>query len=194
MGPQNTTFGGLQGFTRKPATPWTDDTGKFAGIVHQERGWTYVLFDATGHLVPMGQPAAVSQPRHRAYPDDSFILICQCAQAFTFLREFILGRNQTGLVTETSSGTVSVYGGEDPTLARGDFYPGQPDIYYGAGSTQYTRTWPSETVTAWNSYIFGTLTQAAPTAGSRTSGSRRGKDVGISARSIVVWLSVCLLL
>ncbi|OJA14522.1 hypothetical protein AZE42_12633 [Rhizopogon vesiculosus] len=47
---QNTTFGGIQGFTRKPSTPWYDDDGEFAGIVHQERNWTYVLVDHAGHL------------------------------------------------------------------------------------------------------------------------------------------------
>lgn len=29
-----------QGFTRPPSTPWFDDSGEFAGIVHQERNWT----------------------------------------------------------------------------------------------------------------------------------------------------------
>lgn len=56
------TFGGIQGFTRKPATPFTDDHGKFAGIVHQERSVTYVLFNRAGHLVPMYAPEAVSHP------------------------------------------------------------------------------------------------------------------------------------
>ena len=56
---QNTTFGGIQGFTRKPSTPWTDDDGKFAGIVHQERNWTYALFYGAGHLVPTSVPGAV---------------------------------------------------------------------------------------------------------------------------------------
>ncbi|KAJ6602725.1 alpha/beta-hydrolase [Mycena vulgaris] len=37
---QNMTFGGVQGFSRKPATPFTDDKGKFAGIIHQERNLT----------------------------------------------------------------------------------------------------------------------------------------------------------
>ena len=32
---QNTTFGGIQGFTQKPETLWYNDAGKFAGIVHQ---------------------------------------------------------------------------------------------------------------------------------------------------------------
>ena len=56
---QNTTFGGIQGFSRKPSTPWTDDAGNFAGIVHQERNWTYVLFQGAGHTVPFSKPAAV---------------------------------------------------------------------------------------------------------------------------------------
>lgn len=56
---QNTTFGGIQGFTQKPSTPWFDDNNKFAGIVHQERNLTYVLFQGTGHLVPHVVPQAV---------------------------------------------------------------------------------------------------------------------------------------
>ena len=53
------TFGGTQGFTRKPSTPWSDDHGQFAGIVHQERNVTYALFQNAGHLVPGSVPEAV---------------------------------------------------------------------------------------------------------------------------------------
>jgi carboxypeptidase D len=53
------TFGGVQGFTRKPATPFTDDKGNFAGIIHQERNLTYALFRGAGHLVPTFVPEAV---------------------------------------------------------------------------------------------------------------------------------------
>ena len=56
---QNTTFGGIRGFTRKPATPFTDDAGNFAGIVHQERNWTYALIAKSGHEVPEFTPEAV---------------------------------------------------------------------------------------------------------------------------------------
>ena len=56
---KNTTFGGIQGFSKKPQTPFTDDSGKFAGIVHQERGWVYALFDNAGHEVPEFAPEAV---------------------------------------------------------------------------------------------------------------------------------------
>lgn len=40
-------------------TPWFDDNNKFAGIVHQERNLTYVLFQGAGHLVPHFVPEAV---------------------------------------------------------------------------------------------------------------------------------------
>ncbi|KAJ7479832.1 hypothetical protein FB451DRAFT_1239945 [Mycena latifolia] len=49
---QNMTLGGVQGFTRKPVTPFTDDRGNFAGIIHQERNLTYALFKGAGHFLP----------------------------------------------------------------------------------------------------------------------------------------------
>lgn len=58
----NMTFGGVQGFTRKPGTPFQDDQGNFAGIVHQERGLTYALFQNAGHFVAQSVPGAV-RPR-----------------------------------------------------------------------------------------------------------------------------------
>ncbi|KIM90542.1 hypothetical protein PILCRDRAFT_186958 [Piloderma croceum F 1598] len=126
---QNTTFGGIQGFTRKPSTAWTDDAGRFAGIVHQERNFTYVVVSGAGHLVPHYQPEA----------------------AYTFLREFVLGTNQTGLV-KNASGTVSVVGGESPTLAAG-VLPGNLEIFYGSGSTESTYIAPTATIAAWSSFI-----------------------------------------
>ncbi|KAF9054491.1 Alpha/Beta hydrolase protein [Panaeolus papilionaceus] len=85
---QNTTFGGFQGFSRKPSTPWYDEEGDFAGIVHQERGWTYALFYGAGHSYP---------ERNR-------------------MQEFILGDNKTGLVTSIQ-GHPAIIGGEDPSLS-----------------------------------------------------------------------------
>jgi carboxypeptidase D len=58
------TFGGAQGFTRKPSTPWYDDDGQFAGIIHQERSVLYALFDGSGHFVPAQKPKAVSPAPH----------------------------------------------------------------------------------------------------------------------------------
>ena len=134
---QNTTFGGIQGFTRPPSTPWFDDAGARAGVVHQERGLAYVLFSGAGHLVPEWRPA----------------------QALVFLREFVLGDNQTGLVT--SRGVV---GGVVPSLAVG-VLPGQSGIFIGSGATQSTYTFPAATIAAWESYIVtATATGAAESA------------------------------
>ncbi|KAJ7668909.1 alpha/beta-hydrolase [Mycena rosella] len=141
---QNMTFGGVQGFTRKPATPFTDDKGNFAGIIHQERNLTYALFKGAGHLVPNSVPEA----------------------AFVFVREFVLGSNTTGLVN--SNGTV--VGGEDPTLAL-DVMPGSNVIYYGDGSsgkTTLSTVIPSATVASWQQFI-ETATATASGSGSTSS-------------------------
>ncbi|KAJ3836137.1 alpha/beta-hydrolase [Lentinula raphanica] len=122
---QNITFGGIQGFTRKPATPFTDDEGRFAGIVHQERNLTYALFQNAGHFVPRSVPEA----------------------AFVFLREFILGTNSTGSVEGTH-----VIGGEDPVLAE-DVMPGTTAIFYGHGTTASSLIVPSETLASWSSFL-----------------------------------------
>ncbi|KAG6897814.1 hypothetical protein C0992_010618 [Termitomyces sp. T32_za158] len=127
---QNTTFGGIQGFTVKPSTPWYNDEYQFAGIIRQERNWTYVLFDNAGHLVPHDNPR----------------------NAFVFLREFVLGNNQTGLVTKTATGQTVVIGGTNSTLAQ-DVLPGGDEIYYGPGAKISTYVFPSATRAAWNSFI-----------------------------------------
>ncbi|KAH9479549.1 Carboxypeptidase Y-like protein [Psilocybe cubensis] len=133
---QNTTFGGIQGFTRKPSTPWKNDKGEFGGVVHQERGWTYGLLYASGHLFGQSNPVS----------------------AFTFLREFILGNNPTGLV-KSQGGSVTVVGGEVQSLAG--VLQGGDNIYYGNGATQSTYVFPAATRAAWKTFIQGN--QATPT-------------------------------
>ncbi|OSD00457.1 alpha/beta-hydrolase [Trametes coccinea BRFM310] len=148
---QNFTFGGVQGFTRKPSTPWFDDDGNFAGIVHQERNLTYLLFVGAGHLVPEWKPA----------------------QALVFLREFVLGSNPNGTVDGTS-----VVGGENATLA-GDYLPGGNEIFYGSAATQGTSTVPSATIAAWDSFLAtATVTGAAnaTTSAGTTTGSTSGSS------------------
>ncbi|KAJ7307024.1 Alpha/Beta hydrolase protein [Mycena albidolilacea] len=144
---QNTTFGGIQGFTSKPSTQWNDDSGKPAGIVHQERGWTYVLFSGTGHLIPAKTPAA----------------------ALTFVREFVFGANPTGSVIKTPGGTPMVVGGEDSSLLVGDVIPGSDGIVYAVGTATSTFVYPKETIAAWNTFIRGqtgaSSSKAAPPAG-----------------------------
>ena len=65
---QNTTFGGIQGFTRKPETPWYNEAGEFGGIVHQERDWTYVLVAHAGHLLGYNNPISVRHCFLRHFP------------------------------------------------------------------------------------------------------------------------------
>ncbi|KAJ3547334.1 hypothetical protein NM688_g5411 [Phlebia brevispora] len=125
---QNTTFGGIQGFTIRPSTPWYDDNGEFSGIVHQERNWTYILIKGAGHRVPMQQPE----------------------RAFVLLREFILGNNETGLV-KTVRGHTTIVGGTDP--AFDGILTGQSGIYYGSGATQGTYTYPALTIAEWQTFI-----------------------------------------
>ncbi|KAI9056434.1 alpha/beta-hydrolase [Trametes sanguinea] len=154
---QNFTFGGIQGFTRKPSTPWFDDDGNFAGIVHQERNLTYLLFVGAGHLVPEWKPA----------------------QALVFLREFVLGSNPNGTVTEGTS----VVGGENSTLA-GDYLPGGNEIFYGSAKTQGTSTVPSATIAAWNSFLAtatATVVANATTSSDLTTGSTSGSSASTSA-------------
>ncbi|KIY51939.1 alpha/beta-hydrolase, partial [Fistulina hepatica ATCC 64428] len=127
---QNTTFGGIQGFTRKPSTRWVNDAGEFAGVVHQERNFTYLLFNNAGHLVPIDQPS----------------------NAYQFMREFVFGNNSLGLLTIEPDGSVHVEGGEDPTLAE-DILAGGLDIYYGSSATQHSTVWPSATISAWSAYM-----------------------------------------
>ncbi|KAG6832254.1 hypothetical protein H0H87_002150 [Tephrocybe sp. NHM501043] len=137
---QNTTFGGIQGFTVKPSTPWYDDKHQMAGIIRQERNWTYVLFKDAGHLVPSDRPD----------------------QAFTFLREFVLGKNLTGSVIKAPSGQVMVVGGTDATLAQ-DVLPGGDEIYYGPGAKVSTYVFPVATRAAWKSFIQTETASPSPT-------------------------------
>ncbi|KAF7334471.1 Alpha/beta-hydrolase [Mycena venus] len=161
---QNMTFGGVQGFTRKPATPFTDDHGNFAGIIHQERNLTYALFHGAGHLVPNSVPEA----------------------AFVFIREFVLGSNQTGLVDNNSS---SVVGGEDSALA-GDYMPGGLAIFYGDGdsaTTSLSTIAPSATIASWSQFI-ATATALNGTSGTGTTGNgTTGKKNGGATLTSSLW-------
>ncbi|RXW22148.1 hypothetical protein EST38_g3708 [Candolleomyces aberdarensis] len=150
---QNTTFGGIQGFTKKPSTRWNDDTGKFAGIIHQERGWKYALFYGTGHLVPSAVPRA----------------------AYRFVRDFVLGNDPLGSVVQLPGGQSMVVGGQDPSL-QGKALQAAPDLYLGEGATQSTYIAPAATRAAWSSFIAtetATATRAPSPPRSATSTTKR---------------------
>ncbi|KAJ7721105.1 alpha/beta-hydrolase [Mycena metata] len=146
---QNMTFGGIQGFTRKPGTPFQDDQGNFAGIVHQERGLTYALFQNAGHFVAQSAPGA----------------------AYAFVRDFVLGSSTTGLV---NSDTGTVAGGEDSNLQE-NVLPGNSAILHWAegGTTAIASTIaPSATIAAWNAFIAtATATGVPVSTGSKTGHS-----------------------
>jgi carboxypeptidase D len=129
---QNTTFGGTQGFTRKPSTPWVDDNGNVAGIVHQERGILYAIFDNVGSFTPYTNPTA----------------------AHTFFREYVFNSNTTGSITIDSNNQLAVLGGEDPDVAD-DAPRIASRIFLGAGATQSTLVAPSATVAAWKDFLNG---------------------------------------
>ncbi|KAG7439777.1 alpha/beta-hydrolase [Guyanagaster necrorhizus] len=164
---QNTTFGGIQGFTKKPSTPWYNESGSFAGIVHQERGWKYVLVHGAGHLVPTDAPDA----------------------AFVLARDFIFGSNETGLVDGDR-----VVGGENSTLAI-DVLPGGDEIYYGVGATQSTYIYPSATRSAWEAFIQTATAAASAISQSQNNGCgvqqvKRTSKFGwaVSMITILCWI------
>ena len=80
------------------------------------------------------------------------------------IREFVLGNNETGLVT-TEGGQVTVIGGEDKSYAG--VLTGQSGIYSGSGKTEGTYTYPSSTIAAWESFI--ATETATPTGAEKTS-------------------------
>ncbi len=169
---QNTTFGPRgaerQGFARRPATPWYDDAGALAGVVHQERGVSYVLFAGAGHEVPQWRPA----------------------QALVFLREFVLGDNATG----TLRADGSVVGGEDAALA-GAYFPGGGEIFYGSARTEGTWTWPSATRAAWDKFIATATATKGATGRPLPTNAAAGKDyslgvllAAVAGATIFIWV------
>ena len=105
-------------------------------------------------------------------------------QGLVLVREFILGNNQTGLVTN-SSGHVSVVGGEVSSLA-GDVISGQLGIYAGSFSTQSTYTYPSATIAAWNSYIVTATAISTPSGKATTGGQNAAPQLGVSLASVLL--------
>lgn len=100
------------------------------------------------------------------------------------LREFILGSNRTGLVTN-SSGAVSVVGGEVTSL-EADVLPGQTGIYMGTGTTQSTYTFPSATIAAWDKFIESATSGPAPTP---TGPSNNSQGDGQASEAVSIRLS-----
>ncbi|KAJ7737771.1 alpha/beta-hydrolase [Mycena maculata] len=136
---QNTTFGGIQGFTVKPNTSWFDDEGLYGGVVRQERGWTYGLLYGAGHQTPVIRPA----------------------RSFAFIRDFFIGNSTVGLVdpdtgivhTQATPATAT----DIPVPLLDGVLTGQAEIYY----KTLTVTWPEATVAAFNAHVSSAQSAAA---------------------------------
>ena len=102
------------------------------------------------------------------------------------LREFILGSNQTGLVTN-SSGSVSILGGETTTIFANGVLPGQDGIFVGTGTTQSTYTYPSATIAAWESFAATAIPTTPSTGG--IAGSN-GNSQESAARGTSRWFGL----
>ncbi|KAF8172386.1 Alpha/Beta hydrolase protein [Mycena galopus ATCC 62051] len=145
---QNTTFGGIQGFTVKSNTSWFDDAGLYAGVVRQERGWTYALLYGAGHQTPVINPA----------------------RSFAFIRDFFIGDSQVGAV-DPDTGAVTVQpapageGVEIPDILPDGVIMGQAEVHYLNGTVR----WPEATVMAWNSHVREVLGAEATGRGMSTN-------------------------
>ncbi|KAL5512897.1 hypothetical protein ACEPAH_3295 [Sanghuangporus vaninii] len=113
---QNTTFGGMQGFTRKPSTPIADDSGNFAGI--KNGIGMYALIADSGHEVPEFTPEAAC-----------VLLICPREQ-----------------LIRDSSDSESVVGGEDSSHLMDDILPGESATLFGSGTVTSVFVAPSATI------------------------------------------------
>lgn len=132
------------------------------------------MFHAAGHLVPTQKPTAVrvfigALPLPVWSPLVAHYLTS--SKAWTFLREFVLGNNKTGLVTNANT---PAFGGEYPQYAANTLAEG-PEIYQGSYTTTSTYHFPTETVARWDRYIQGASTSGKSLA--QTDGAY-GRTVG----------------
>lgn len=102
---------------------------------------------------------------------------------YTFLREFVLGTNQTGYFDPDAS---SVVGGVHTEYLKG-ILTGSA-VYTGIGTTQGTYTWPESKWNAWNSYM-ATRTAADVPMVTETGNEVRGEARRLGLPSI---FTICL--
>ena len=67
------------------------------------------------------------------------------------MREFVIGNNQTGLVT-TTNGETTVVGGEDPNIYARGIFEGPVTIPFRINGTWSSYAYPTATRAAWAEY------------------------------------------
>jgi carboxypeptidase D len=142
---QNTTFGGIQGFTVPPNTTWYDDNGEFAGVIRQERNWTFAILYGAGHQTPVVRPELTQ----------------------SLLRQFWIGNSSTlsnvGLVEiDATTGATKVHTAVvpsgsvvTPTMLPDGVMPGQTDILI--HDNKVVTRWPQATRAVWSAHVASVL-------------------------------------
>lgn len=102
-------------------------------------------------------------------------------QAWTFLREFVLGNNKTGLVTDASTPAI---GGEVPEYTASTLAEG-PEIYVGSYTTTSTYFYPKETISSWGRYVQNGSTSQKSGALAQSSGASREVANGVVLNAFV---------
>jgi carboxypeptidase D len=136
----------------------------YAGVVRQERGWTYGLIYGAGHQTPVINPA-------RTF----------------FIRDFFIGNSNVGLV-DPDTGVVHAQvqpasATDVPIILPDGVITGQAEVHYKTGLV----TWPSATVAAWSSHVSSVLhaATAVPTKSSiRSSTKTKTTTTSTSASSV----------
>ncbi len=109
-------------------------------------------------------------------------------------REFILGNNQTGLLTNTSTTAV---GGENPSLLLGpnNILPGEVSIIVGSGTGKTSRyAAPSATIASWNSFFASVVASESAAAASASAGEHATSDgVRLAGETKGLWVAASML-
>jgi hypothetical protein len=114
-------------------------------------------------------------------------------QFYRLMRDFVLGNDQTGLVTSSDQPAI---GGENSVLEQG-IIPGQPGIVYGTATAPLTTTWPEATVAAFlehagiSSITFSTGGPTiTPTATAKGKHKNAATRLGSHSQTIISFVSL----
>lgn len=159
------------GFKKRPETPWYNDDGDFAGIIHQERNLTYVCEFSTRQL-PRIDRLTLSKV---ALNGGHQLAASAPDLAFAIARDYFFGDDELGLYDEESN-TVPT---EPPPKALQDngVIVGQAGIIYNGTSLVA----PKKTIASWEKALAAMeSTDAASVATSTAEASTTLTDTATS--------------